>query len=127
MNRTPFRQGGMTLISFLFIFIVAGFVVLLTLKIIPVYLEHVKVKSCLQGLKTEPGLAEKPPQDIKKLLTMRWDMNSVEGITAEDNVIIEKKNGLMTIQVAYEVEKPILGNMSALMKFDDSITIGNPN
>jgi hypothetical protein len=127
MNMTPFRQNGMTLIGFLMIFIVAGFFVLLTLRIIPVYLDHVKIKSSLQGLKSEYGLAEKPPQDIKKLLTMRWDMNSIEGITAEDNVIIEKKNGLMKIQVAYEVEKPILGNMSALMRFDDSITIGNPN
>jgi hypothetical protein len=127
MNKTPFRQNGVTLISFLVIFVVAGFLILLTLKIIPVYLEHVKVKSCLEGLRSEPGIVEKSPQEVRKLLTTRWDMNSIEGITAEDTVNIEKKNGLMTIQVDYEVEKPILGNMSALMKFNDSITIGNSN
>jgi hypothetical protein len=127
VNIQPFRQKGMTLISFLLIFVMGGFFVLLTLKLAPVYLEHMKIKSCLQGLKTESGIADKPPEDIKKLLKIRWDINAVEGINAEDNVVIEKKNGLMTIQVAYEVEKPVLGNLSALMRFDDSITIGNSN
>ncbi|MFZ4701712.1 MAG: DUF4845 domain-containing protein, partial [Candidatus Methylumidiphilus sp.] len=58
------RQNGMTLISFLLVFVVAGFLVLLTLKLVPVYLDHMKVKSSLEGLKTEAGLADKPAQEI---------------------------------------------------------------
>jgi hypothetical protein len=127
MYPKPSHQNGMTLISFLLIFVVAGFFILLTLKLMPVYLDHMKVKSSLQGLKNESGLAEKTPQEIKKMLQKRWDINSIEGITAEDNVYIEKNSSMMTIQIIYEVEKPVLGNMSALMKFDDSITVGNSN
>ena len=121
------RQNGMTLISFLAVFVVAGFLVLLTLKLVPVYLDHMKVKSSLEGLKTEAGLADKPAQEIRKMLQKRWDINSIQDLSAEESVFIEKKSGGMKIQVAYEVEKPVMGNMSALIKFEDSITVGDTN
>lgn len=121
------RQKGLTLISFLVIFIVAGFFILLTLKIVPVYLDHMKIESSLEGLKNEKGIAFKSPQEIKQLLQKRWDVNSIEGMDPAQDVEIERKGGAMTIRVAYEVEKPVLGNMSALMKFDDSITVGDTN
>jgi len=121
------RQNGMTLISFLLVFVVAGFLVLLTLKLVPVYLDHMKVKSSLEGLKTEAGLADKPAQEIRKMLQKRWDINSIQDLSAEESVFIEKKSGVVKIQVAYEVEKPVMGNMSALIKFEDSITVGDTN
>ncbi len=127
MNITPSRQKGMTLIGFAVIFVVVGFFLLLGLKLVPVYLDHMKVKSSLDGLKSESGLAEKSASEIKKMLQKRWDINSISDMTAEDAVYIEKKNGILTIEVVYEVEKPVLGNMYALMKFDDSITLGNSN
>lgn len=127
MNPMHSRQTGMTLISFLVIFIVAGFLILLTLKTVPVYLDHMKITSSLEGLKTESRLVDKSPQEVKRMLQRRWDINSVEGITAEDSVFIEKKNGVMSIEVAYEVERQVMGNMSLLMKFDDTITVGEPN
>lgn len=121
------RQNGMTLISFLAVFVVAGFLVLLTLKLVPVYLDHMKVKSSLEGMKTEAGLADKPAQEIRKMLQKRWDINSIQDLSAEESVFIEKKSGVVKIQVAYEVEKPVMGNMSALIKFEDSITVGDTN
>ena len=127
MHTTPSRQQGMTLIGFSIIFVVVGFFLLLGLKLVPVYLDHMKVKSSLDGLKTESGLAEKSASEIKKMLQKRWDINSISDMTAEDSVYVEKKNGSITIEIVYEVEKPVLGNMYALMKFDDSITLGNSN
>jgi len=121
------RQNGMTLISFLAVFVVAGFLVLLALKLVPVYLDHMKVKSSLEGMKTEAGLADKPAQEIRKMLQKRWDINSIQDLSAEESVFIEKKSGVVKIQVAYEVEKPVMGNMSALIKFEDSITVGDTN
>ncbi|MFZ4699464.1 MAG: DUF4845 domain-containing protein, partial [Candidatus Methylumidiphilus sp.] len=80
-----------------------------------------------EGLKTEAGLADKPAQEIRKMLQKRWDINSIQDLSAEESVFIEKKSGVVKIQVAYEVEKPVMGNMSALIKFEDSITVGDTN
>ena len=65
MNSMKYRQSGMTLISFLVVFIVAGFFVLLILKIVPVYLENLKIVSSLDGLKNESGIVEKSPKENK--------------------------------------------------------------
>jgi hypothetical protein len=119
-------QSGLTLISFLTVFIVVGFFILTTLKIVPVYLDHFKVKASLEGV-NESGLAEKSPQEIKRMLQKRWENNSIEGISTDENVSIEKKDTSMTIRVAYEVEKPLIANMSILIKFDDTITVGDAN
>ncbi len=126
MNSMKSSQSGLTLISFLTVFIVVGFFILTTLKIVPVYLDHFKVKASLEGV-NESGLAEKSPQEIKRMLQKRWENNSIEGISTDENVSIEKKDTSMTIRVAYEVEKPLIANMSILIKFDDTITVGDAN
>jgi hypothetical protein len=127
MKNLASKQRGMTLISFLIVFIVIGFFVMVGLKLSPIYLEHFKIKSSLEALRTEPGLAAKSTREIKAMLQKRWDINSITRITAEDSVFFEKKNGVLTISVAYEVVEPMMGNVSALVKFDDAIQAGDLN
>ena len=127
MNSMKSRQRGMTLFSFLIVFIVLGFFILTALKVVPVYLDHVKVKSSLDGVRTEIGISPKSPEEIKRMIEKRWDVNSIEGISTSENVTVEKRGGAMTIQVAYEVEKPLIANMSILIKFNDTITVGDTN
>ena len=57
MNLPLKRQQGLTLISLVFILGLIGFFVMLTLKIVPIYLDHGKVKSALEALKATPELA----------------------------------------------------------------------
>lgn len=121
MNHKLRHQQGMTLISFLLMFVVLGFLMLMVLKIAPIYLEHFKIKSTLNTLKVESGIGNKSPAEITGLLQKRWDMNSVDRVSAQDSVTVEKHEGVLKIQVAYEVEEHLIGNLSALVKFDDSI------
>ena len=127
MNSMKSRQRGMTLFSFLIVFIVLGFFILTALKVIPVYLDHIKVKSSLDGVKTEIGISPKSPEEIKRMLEKRWEVNSIDEISTSENVTIEKRGGAVTIKVAYEVEKPLIANMSILIKFNDAITVGDAN
>ena len=127
MERKLHHQSGMTLISFLLLFVIAGFLLLLGLKMAPAYLDHIKVKSSLEGLKSEAGLADKPVIEIKTMLRKRWDINSIEGIDVDEDVTFEKSDGSLKVEVAYNVEKHIIGNMSVLLKFDDSIMVGGSN
>ncbi len=127
MNHRASRQQGMTLISFLILCIMVGFYILLGLKLAPVYLEHFKVTTILNNLKNEPELADKSPHEIMVMLQKRWDMNSIDRITPEKSVTIEKSIGKLTIDLDYEIDQPILGNVSTLVKFKESFAIGKPN
>ncbi len=117
------RQSGMTLIGFLLMFMLIGFFTLLTLKLVPIYLEHYKIVSSLEALKSDPDLATRPKEEILKTLEKRWDINMVNRVTAQD-VKITKQGGRLTVQIAYEAVEHIMGNVDVLVTFDDSIEAG---
>lgn len=127
MNHRASRQQGMTLISFMVLFIMVGFYILLGLKMLPIYIEHYKVKTTLNNLKTEPGLVEKSPREIMSLLQKRWDINSIDRIKVDNSLSVEKSGESIIIDLDYEVEQPIISNVSALVKFKETYTMGGSN
>lgn len=117
------RQSGMTLIGLVSVLGLIGFFTLLTLKILPIYLEHFKVVSSLESLKKTPDLAHQSPHDIRSLLMKRLDINMVESVRPED-IRIVKKGAVATVEVTYAIEKPIVGNLSVIVYFHDQIETG---
>ncbi|QJD30151.1 DUF4845 domain-containing protein [Methylococcus geothermalis] len=122
MRGTPQRLRGLTFISFAVLMAVAGFFMMLLFRIGPVYLNHYKVRSSLESLKSDPELLEKTREDILKALERRWDINMVDGVTTKD-VKITRSEGVLRVQIAYEVVKPVMGNIDALIRFDDRIEV----
>jgi len=118
------RQKGLTLVGFLSVLFLIGFFSLLALKIGPVYLEHYKVASSLESLKTENDIALKSREEILTLLQRRWQVNSVERVTAKD-VKITKQGSYLKVQVAYDVAEHLFGNVDALLHFNDLIEVGS--
>ena len=53
----------------------------------------------------------------------RFDFNYVNSVT-ENDVSITKDGGYLKVEIAYEVVKPIFGNLSVLVEFDDEIEVG---
>jgi hypothetical protein len=123
MDHYPSRQTGMTLIGFLLMFALIGFFTLLVLKLVPIYLEHFKIVSSLNSLQKEPDLGVKTKEEILSLLQKRWNINMVDDVTAKD-VQITKQGGHVKVQVAYEAVEHIMGNVDALVSFDDAIEVG---
>ncbi len=117
------RQSGMTLIGLVLVLGLIAFFTLLTLKILPIYLEHFKVVSSLESLKKTPELAQQSPYEIRSLLIKRLDINMVENVQPED-IRIVKKGAVATVEVTYAVEKPIVGNLSVIIYFNDKIETG---
>lgn len=116
------RQQGLTFISWLVILIVLGFLVMIGLKITPVYLEHFAVKSSLESLKSEPLISRKPITEIRKMLSRRLNINEIRGLS-KDNIIIRRTGGITTVTIKYEKRRNIIGNLSLIMSFDDSIEL----
>jgi hypothetical protein len=122
MRSAPQRQHGLTFISFAALMAVAGFFMMLLFRIGPVYLNHYKVRSSLESLKSDQELLEKTREEILKTLEKRWDINMVDTVTAKD-VKITRSDGILRVQVAYDVVKPIMGNVDALIHFDEQVEV----
>ena len=121
MRKAP-RQGGMTLIGGVIALALLAFFVLLTLRLLPGYLEYFKVKGVLESLEREPDITSRSQAEIRKLIARRLDINSVEDVTAKD-FRIEKRDGRLRVGIRYEVRVPILGNVDAVQKFHDEIEL----
>ncbi|HQU16534.1 MAG: hypothetical protein B7Z66_06680 [Chromatiales bacterium 21-64-14] len=120
--KTIRRQEGMSMIGLLLLIFIGGFFVLLALRLIPAYLEYFSVASSLDSMKTQGGLADKSPSDLRDLLDRRFEVNNVEHITARE-VTIRPVNGGKQLEAKYQVEVPILGNVDAVVKFDKQVTL----
>lgn len=125
MNFSPKRQQGLTLISLIFLLGVIGVVVLLTLKIVPIYMDHNKVKSALMGLKEMPDLQTQTESEIRLSLSKRFNINYVTDVT-QDDIKVVKHGDYLKVDIEYEKVEHLVGNLSALAEFHDFIEVGQP-
>lgn len=116
------REQGLTFISWLVILVIAGFAISIGLKITPVYLEHYAVKQSLESLKNEPLIGRKPVTEIRKIIMARLGMNNVRHL-GKDNVLISRAGGVTSVSIKYEERREVVGNLSLVMTFDDSIEL----
>lgn len=123
MNLTSKRQQGLTLISLVFVLGLIGFFTLLTLKIVPIYLDHGKVKSALEALKQMPDLQTKSEFEIRDSLTKRFNINYVYDVK-QDDITVVRHGDYVKVDIEYETVVKLVGNLSALAEFHDSFEVG---
>jgi Tfp pilus assembly major pilin PilA len=119
------RQRGMTLIGWLIVLGLIAFFSLLAIRLVPVYLDNYKVRGTLASLKEEPYITQKAPEEIRRLIERRLDINMVETVQAKD-FKIERKDGRTAVYTEYEVQRPFLGNVSLLVRFNNRVEMVAP-
>ena len=120
-----YKQGGMTLIGFVFVLSFVMFLSFIGMQIGPIYMEYFSVVSAMNGVASERGSANYPPFDIKvKILNRLYVSYSAENVHERNIKIIRAKNGV-NVRVVYEVRKPIMGNLDVVARFDRSVRLAN--
>jgi hypothetical protein len=76
----------------------------------------------MESLRAEPLISRKTVTEIRKMLMRRLDMNNIQYLGKEE-IKISRASGVTTITISYEKRKPIVGNISLVMTFDDSVEL----
>lgn len=117
------RQRGMTMLGIIVVVIVVGAWVYAGIRLVPKYLEYMRVASTLEKVRDEfdsnPGSTEFM---LRKAIERHFDIEMVEVITAND-IEIKKQGSEFTMRAAYEDTVPLAGNVSFLVSFDKSVTV----
>ena len=100
------RQRGMGFVMLIFIFAVCGVVLLLGLKLFPVYSQLFNVKSVFKGLATSEEVKTGTVLDIRKSFDRRASIGYVEVITSED-LEITKDGGETVVTAAWQQKIPL--------------------
>lgn len=116
--RSLSQQKGMTGVGWLVVLALIGFFVLLTLRMVPSYLEYYKVVSTLESLAKESGF--ETPTEIRLLLERRFDISYVNTITPKD-VLIKSAGQFYSVRAKYDARQHLFGNVSVVMSFDKQV------
>ena len=116
------HQRGMTPIGWILVFLLIAFFTLITLKLVPIYIDSFTIGSVISDLKKEPGIGSKSPREVLATIEKRLDINMVKGVTADD-IIVEKVGDTMSISAEYEVRENILGNVDVVVSFNKSVEV----
>ena len=117
------RQQGMTFLGILVLVIVVGAWVYAGIRLVPKYLEYMRVASTLEKVRDEydsnPGTTEFM---LRKAAERRFDIEMVEIITSND-LEIKREGGTFTMRAAYDDTVPLVYNISFLVQFDKTVEV----
>ena len=117
------KQAGMTMWGMMIVIALIVFFTLLTLKLLPPYLENAKVHAALKSLSRQPGIGAAPPEELMSMLQKRFDVEDITRVDLRKDLKIEAKNKVKTIRVSYETRVPLVYNISALLEFNNSVEV----
>ncbi len=110
------HQGGMALISWLVTLCVVGTLVLMVIRLAPVYIEAYEIGSILQSMASDSQLGNPTRREVWETFKKRLDINDIKYIVRSDLAMNEVAGGLQLI-VAYQARVHLLGNLDAVASF----------
>lgn len=116
----PRHQRGITFLGWMAILFLAIVVGLIGIRIGPPYAEYVTLVGVVESVHEDRMLREGPESDLKRALDTRMRLNEVDDIGREV-ITIQRPAGQLIFDINYEVEKPLVGNLYLLLKFNKRI------
>lgn len=117
MHRLAHRQQGMTYLGLLIILGVIAFFAMIAIKVVPLYVENMKVDSTLKSLQQSDAPLNE--SDIRATLRKRFDINDVAHVRDEDVKVVREGKALV-VTVDYEARVPLFANIDLIARFPDN-------
>ena len=120
-SRSRRQQAGVTAIGFLILAGLFGIVGYAALKLVPMYLENMRLATVLDDVRDELDGTGATPGMIRTAVGRRFD---VEGITLpRENVSIEQGGNGYQLRIQFDNRTPFLADIWFLVIFDKQVEI----
>ena len=116
------RERGATFLGMVIILLILGAALYAGIRLVPVYLEYMKVSRSLEQVKDEHQAEQTNPAMIRKSLERHWDVEDISRIGWKE-IDIRKVTDGYEVEAAYDAEEPFAANLYLLVKFDKIVTI----
>lgn len=116
------RQRGLTFISWLIVLAIGGFFVMLGMKLTPIYLENQSVKSVVKSLNNDPLVRNTDARGIRTIIKKRMRINSIYDFP-DDVIKIKKTRTNLAVDITYNKEEKIVGNIYVVVKFSEQLNV----
>jgi hypothetical protein len=118
------KARGITLIGFVILLAVVGFFVYLAMRLVPVYLEYMNVVKSMEQVRSEPGMAQAPPEQIRRALSFKFSTQYVaDGAIPPQAIQVVREGNAQMLRIRYERRVPFVHNIELLVSFDKSVSL----
>src|SRR5512147_364864 len=108
------RQGGLTIIGFLFVAAVIVIFGVVGFRVLPAYIEYFAVQKALEQTLTETKDFN-TPNEVRKSFERRADAGYIESVRARD-VIVTKDGNAITASASWTRKLPLVANAYILLE-----------
>jgi hypothetical protein len=117
MNKAmPAKQRGLSFFGFIFGAAILVLVSITGLKLIPAYMESMKISNLFTVISNDPEMQKASPRDIRMSFSKRASIDNISAVNAED-VEITSNGGRLVLSASYAVKVPLAANVSLYMEF----------
>jgi hypothetical protein len=121
MRATRASQAGVTAIGFLFLAAAFGLLGYAGLKVVPLYMQKMRLATVLEDLEQELKTGGKSPAGIRTELEKRFE---IEGVNIpRENVTIEQGRAGYNLRILYEARTPFISDLWFVVVFDEQVEI----
>ena len=106
----------------LLVMVMAGVLVYGGIRLVPVYLNYLKVSHTMLSVATELKGQMVDQFTIRRALVRHWEVEDIDRITPDD-VQIERGDGTIAMHVDYDDRVSFIGNVSLVAHFDKTVPI----
>lgn len=115
---TPYKQRGMGMWGWMGMIVLFGFLALVGMKLVPVYIQSMTVAKVLEQVGEDREFAGASAGVIREAIMKRLSINDVDQVKRE-HIKIEAVRGGSQITLNYEVRVPLFYNLSAVATFEN--------
>jgi hypothetical protein len=112
----------MTFIGMLCIFALVGVIAYAGIRLVPVYLNYMKVARAMQEVAAEFKGENPDLTRMRASLGKHWDIDDISEVDFKE-VEIKKDDDGVFMHVTYEHSVPYLGNVSLVASFDKTVKV----
>ena len=115
------KQQGITFMGLVFVLVVLAFTGLVGLKLFPFYMTSFKIDKAMTAVVEDVTMRDQTARKITASIVKRLDIDSVTRIyhrNINEYVTVKNDNGQITIDVFYDEEALLFGNIFLRVEFD---------
>jgi hypothetical protein len=117
-----YRERGVTFLGWVMILVPVALVLYACMRLVPVYLEYMKIARTLEQLSSESVGDGSDPRSLRNTIEKRFDIEDVSVIN-KDDVKITKEGSGYRVEAAYEAVAPFISNVDLLVTFDKVVIV----
>jgi hypothetical protein len=112
----------MTFMGIVFILIMVGLIGYAGLRLVPLYLNYMKVSRSMDAAASEFKSDNPDPGAVRRSLDKHWQIEDISGVEAKEVEIVKDDSGV-ALHLAYDDTAPYISNVSLQVHFDKTVKV----